>query len=204
MVGAAIGQWERELRDLGFENEGASQRGRNEGAADVGAGGGEGRAGWLECLLQPPREGEKPANWSAAANGKAGWSRGGSGFWEAPPFGSAGLRRSQARVRWSWAGGRLWGRGAARRGERPLAGGGGHQLREQVVYAEVGRWPPAGERAGGGSDPPRPDAAVSTRARCTCRASPRQPSLSAQPSRALPAAAVGGGGPPSSAESHEQ
>lgn len=54
------------------------------------------------------------------------------------------------------AGWRRWGRGAARRGERPLASGSGHRLREQVAATEVARSPPGGELAGGGSGPPRP------------------------------------------------
>lgn len=49
-----------------------------------------------------------------------------------------------------------WGRGAERRGERPLASGSGHRLREQVAATEVARSPPGGELAGGGSGPPRP------------------------------------------------
>lgn len=50
-------------------------------------------------------------------------------------LGSAGLGRSQVRVRWSRACGRRRGRGAAPSGERRPAGGTGHQLREQVYTA---------------------------------------------------------------------
>lgn len=44
MVEAAAGQWERELRDLG-EWESAQKEAKSGRADDVGAGGGEGRAG---------------------------------------------------------------------------------------------------------------------------------------------------------------
>ena len=65
-------------------------------------------------------------------------------------LGSAGLGRSQVRVRWSWACGRRRGRGPAQSGERRPAGGTGPQLREQVPAAEVAR-PPQGASAKAGA-----------------------------------------------------
>lgn len=145
---------------------------------------------------------------SAATNGRAGWSGGcGPGAGRPRPFGSAGLGRSQVRVRWSRACGRRWGRGAARKGERRPAGGGGPRLREQVPAAEVARPPRWGEREGGGSGPSRPHAAVSTCARRTCRrAAPAPASRLSPPRQPGPYLRPPSGeeGPPSSAEPHEQ
>lgn len=208
MVGAVAGQWERELLYLGFElkspQKGAGMGGRLATWAQWVKRGGPNR--WRGCpnhsrgnlrtgLRRPMGRqigaGAHPGAGSSAPSGPQGW--GGARPTSGGPGRSGGLAALGA--------GRGAERGAAvgKRQRAPAARAGSRDGGSQVA--------PRGRARRRGLWPAAPHAAVSIRDRCTCRrASPRQPqpALSAPPTRALPAAAVGGGGPPSSAEPHEQ